>query len=381
MRRLLHNIFRKEAQPQSITFSRPLVLLESDDWGRVGVRDREGFEQLRAKGIRLGEHPYDLYTLETAADVTALAAALMRHRDSRGHPASLVMNFCVTNLDFTVMKAGGYHHLELRSLGDGLPANWSRPGLFEAYREGIRQGLFYPAMHGLTHFCPLAAENALRENGDRAHLLRTLWEAETPYIYWRMPWIGYEYWNPEKPRTGFLTVQHQRELIQTACSEFQSFFGRRAVSACAPGYRANRDTHRAWAENGIRVVENGTGSGLTAPHMDDFGLLHVYRAIDLEPALKEVETAKHLEIASACVARGIPIVISVHAINFHSSLKDFRSATVSELDSLLTALESKFPNLLYVNHEDLLNAAKSGVEDLDAASGPQEKAPELQEVR
>ena len=65
MRRLLHNIFRKEAQPQSITFSRPLVLLESDDWGRVGVRDREGFEQLRAKGIRLGEHPYDLYTLET----------------------------------------------------------------------------------------------------------------------------------------------------------------------------------------------------------------------------------------------------------------------------------------------------------------------------
>jgi len=153
------------------------------------------------------------------------------------------------------------------------------------------------------------------------------------------------------------------------------------VSACAPGYRANRDTHRVWAENGIRVVENGTGSGLTAPHMDDFGLLHVYRAIDREPALKEVETAKHLEIASACVARGIPIVISVHAINFHSSLKDFRSATVSELDSLLTALESKFPNLLYVNHEDLLNAAKSGVEDLDAASGPQEKAPELQEVR
>ncbi len=381
LRRLLHSIFRKEVQPQSITFPRPLVLLESDDWGRVGVRDREGFEQLRSKGIRLGEHPYDLYTLETAKDVAALAAVLMKHRDSRGHPASLVMNFCVTNLDFAVMKAGGYCHLELRSLADGLPANWSRAGLFEAYRKGILQGVFYPAMHGLTHFCPSAVENALAENRDRAQLLRTLWEAETPYIYWRMPWIGYEYWNPEKPQAGFLNAQRQRDLIQRACSEFEVFFGRRAVSACAPGYRANHDTHRAWSENGIRIVQNGTGSGLRAPHIDEFGLLHVYRAIDLEPALKEVETAKHLELALACADRGIPIVISVHAINFHSSLKDFRSATLSELDSLLTALELKFPNLLYINHQDLLNAAMNGVECLDVPSTQQEKAPELQEVR
>lgn len=381
LRRLLHNIFRKEAQPRGITFPRPLVFLESDDWGRVGVRDLEGFEHLRSKGIRLGERPYDLYTLETADDVAALAAVLIRHRDSRGHSASLVMNFCVTNLDFTAMKAGGYRHVELRSLANGLPSNWSRSGLFEAYRGGIRQDVFYPAMHGLTHFCRSAVENALAENRDRAQLLRTLWEAETPYIYWRMPWIGYEYWNPEKPHAGFLTAERQRELIQQTCSEFQAFFGRRAMSACAPGYRANHDTHRAWAENGIRVVQNGTGSGLRAPHMDEFGLLHVYRSIDLEPALKELETAKHLEIASACAERGIPIVISAHAINFHSSLKDFRSATLSELDSLLTALELKFPNLLYINHQDLLNAAMNGVECLDARSTQQEIAPELQEVR
>ena len=380
MRRLLHNIFRRETKPRSITFSRPLVLLESDDWGRVGVRDREGFEQLRAKRNRLGEHPYDLYTLETAKDVSELAGLLMRHHDSRGSSASMVMNFCVANLDFVQMQAGGYKRVELRSLAEGLPGGWSRPGLFEAYKRGIGQGVFYPAMHGLTHFCPLAVENALAENGDRARLLRTLWEAETPYIYWRMPWIGYEYWNPEKPRAGFLTAQRQRELIQRACSEFRSFFGRRAVSACAPGYRANQDTHGAWAENGIRIVQNGTGSGLTAPHLDKFGLLHVFRAIDFEPALKEVETEKYLEIASACVARGVPIVISVHAINFHSSLRDFRSPTLNALDSLLSALESKFPDLLYVNHDELLNAAMNGVECLDVPNRRCEKTPELQET-
>lgn len=384
LRRILHNLFRKETQSEGIVFSRPLALLESDDWGRVGVRDREGFDQLRANGIRLGEHPYDLYTLETANDVGELAALLMRHRDSSGRPASLVMNFCLANLDFTRMKAAAYRRVELLSLGNGLPGGWSRPGLFEAYKKGIRQGVFYPATHGLTHFCPLAMENALAENADRARLLRTFWEAETPYVYWRMPWIGYEYWNPGKPQAGFLRPQRQRELIQQSCSESLAFFGRKAVSACAPGYRANRDTHRAWAESGVRVVQNGTGSGLQAPYIDEFGLLHVFRAIDLEPALKEIQTKKYLEIACACVARGIPIVISVHAINFHSSLKDFRSTTLNALDSLLTALESKFPDLLYVNHEELYKAATDGTlpsgERYAAPGTRMLRRPELQEA-
>src|SRR5207302_6504764 len=137
----------------------------------------------------------------------------------------------------------------------------------------------YPAVHGTTHFCPRAAENALAEAGSRAELLRLLWAAETPCIYWRMPWIGYEYWNPEKPHAGFLGAERQRGLIEKACENFSDVFGVRPSSACAPGYRANRDTHRAWSEAGLWVVENGTGSGLRAPHVDEFGILHLYRTI------------------------------------------------------------------------------------------------------
>ena len=66
---------------RGLYFSRPLVLIQSDDWGRVGVRDREGYEQLRTSGVRLGENPYDFYTLETAEDVIAISDLLKRHRD------------------------------------------------------------------------------------------------------------------------------------------------------------------------------------------------------------------------------------------------------------------------------------------------------------
>lgn len=349
---------RKETQ--SFTFSRPLVLLHSDDWGRVGVRDREGFELLRSRGLRLGERPYDLYTLETVEDVAAVTALLQRHRDGSGRSPCLMLNTCAANLDFQKMRKEGFGRVVLRPLIKGLPGTWSRPGLFDAYKAGVKAGVFQPAFHGMAHFSEAAVLSALGENSERAELLRQLWEAETPYIFWRMPWVGYEFWNPADPKDGFLNARKQRELIIQGVQLLSLLFGTKPVSACAPGYRANADTHRAWAEVGIRVAVNGTGDGIRAPHMDEFGLLHVYRNVDLEPSQHDSEVEKYIELAALCFARGLPLIISIHSINFHSTLKDFRSSSIAVLDQLLSALESKFPELLYANDEDLYHMVTRG---------------------
>jgi hypothetical protein len=356
----LRKLFRSRKQEEGFAFSRPLLLLQSDDWGRVGVRDGEGYDQLRAQGLRLGERPYDLYTLETADDVNDVASLLSRHRDSTGRPACLVMNACTANLDFSQMREEKFTRVSLLPLAKGLPGKWSRPGLLEAYKDGVEKGVFFPAPHGITHCNPVAIENVLSENRERARLLKLLWDAETPYIHWRMPWVGYEYLNPEKPKAGFLPLDQQRDLVKQNCRYFTDLFGALPVSACAPGFRSNHDTHRAWSENGIRVVQNGSGSGLRAPHFDEFGLLHLYRSIDLEPSQRELEIAKYLEIAAACLSRGLPIIVSIHSINFHSTLKDFRSASLAGLDKLLGALEAKYSELLYVNDADLYKIVTEG---------------------
>jgi hypothetical protein len=353
-------VFRQEPNPSGFVFSRPLVAIQSDDWGRLGLRDREGLEWLRARGIKLGEHPYDLYSFETADDVSAISSLLSRHRDSSGRPPCMVMSFCTANLDFKKMKAQGYKGIELLPLSEGLPGSWSRPGLLDAYRAGIKTGVFYPAMHGLTHFCPVAIENILAKGGERADLLRLFWEAETPYIYWRMPWVGYEYWKPENPGAGFLPADTQRVQIRKAGESFTALFGAPPISACAPGYFANRDTRRMWAEMGIRVAQNGTGSGLNAPYIDGTGMLHLHRAIDLEPSQRELEVDKYLQIADNSFRRGLPLIISTHSINFHSTLKDFRTHTLAALDSLLTALESRYPDLLYVHDQDIYAIVTEG---------------------
>ncbi len=371
---------RRKKLPQGFHIDRPLVLLQSDDWGRVGVRDKEGYELLRAAGMRLGEHPYDFYTLETADDVTAIHDLLKRHRDSTGRSACMGMNFVMANLDFEKISKGGFRDIHLMPLTDGLPGSWKREGLFEAYRSGVEDGIFFPSLHGLTHFCQIAVEHTQTKNNAQSELLRILWRAETPYIYWRMPWVGYEYHNPGKRREGFLSAESQTRVIEKAADIFRKFFSRAATSACAPGYRANGDTHKAWAGQGIRVVQNGSGSPLP-PHMDEFEMLNLHRTIDIEPSQKDLPVEKYIQLAEGCFARGVPAIVSVHAINFHSSLKDFRRPTLSSLDEFLTALERKFPNLLYVHDMDayeIVNRGKFrsargtvpvGVRRIDAADG------------
>ena len=339
-------------------FDRPLVVLESDDWGRVGLRDQEGLQALQSAGIEIGERPYDSYTLETAEDVSALRDLLRRHSDSSGQSPPIGMNFLLANLDFARMEADDFREILLLPLSDGLPRGWSRPGLREAYLAGINEGLFRPALHGMTHFCRAAVEREMARENERCQLLRTFWRVGTPYIHWRMPWIGYEYWDAEQSQ--FLPEQRQKELIGQAVGAFAKMFSILPRSACAPGYRANENTHGAWAQFGIQVAQNGPGT-LRPPHFDRFNLLQLYRSVEFEPAVNpSFSVTACLRAAGSCFERSIPAIVSVHSINFHSSVRDFQSRTLELLDEFLTALENRYPDLLYVDDESLWELVNKG---------------------
>jgi hypothetical protein len=271
------------------------------------------------------------------------------------------MNFIVANLDFAKMSADAFRKVHWLSLADGLPLGWTRPGLREAYSQGIADGVFHPALHGTTHFCRSAVEHIASAEGDRANLLRTLWQAGTPYIHWRMPWIGYEYWDPEKPEDErFLPAEAQRELIGQTVGAFAKMFSTLPRSACAPGYRANDDTHNAWAQHGIRVAQNGPGT-VVPPHFDRHKILHLSRTVDFEPATDSAFSVEAcLRQSETCFARSIPAIVSVHSINFHSTVRDFRSPTLQLLDEFLTALESKHADLLYLHDEELCELVSTG---------------------
>jgi hypothetical protein len=349
-----------ESAARGLRFDRPLLLFQSDDWGRVGIRDRPGWERLRAAGLALGEKPYDFYSLETAADVQALGELLKRHHDSVGRNPPFLMNFIMANVDFDRALASGGNEIPLLALSDGLPRDWQRPALFEAYGQGVQDGIFFPALHGLTHFCEKAMLRELAAEAERAELIRKMWSAQTPYIHWRMPWIGYEYWDAElQPERRFLSLNEQRSAIHRAGEIYRKLFGGRPLSACAPGYRANADTRTAWAEEGVRVVQNGPG-GSKAPYLDEHGMLHTFRTIEIEPAIHHCELQSVMRDVAGCFDSGLPAVISIHSINFHSTIRDFRTQTLALLDDFLSAIEEKYPRVLYLHDGDLFQIATEG---------------------
>ena len=347
-----------------LRFDRPLVLFQSDDWGRAGVRDREGWEELLAAGLNLGEQPYDFYSLETAEDLHALGEVLRKHRDSTGRRPSMVMNFIMANVDFDRCFEPGHKEIPLRPLTEGLPGTWRRPQLLEAYQQGIRERLFYPALHGLTHFCERAMARELDAGGERSQLVNKLWRAQTPYIHWRMPWIGYEYWDPEmRPARRFLPVDDQRAAIRRAAGIFRELFATGPFSACAPGYRANADSRTAWFETGVRVVQNGVQNGpgeRTGPYLDGNEMLSTFRTVEMEPATERCDLERLVAQVEQCFVAGLPAVISIHSINFHSTIQDFRTPTLKLMDEFLSAIEKKWPDLLYVHDAELFSIATEG---------------------
>jgi hypothetical protein len=362
LRRLSHALGRvkNSSRHPGLRFDRPLVLFQSDDWGRVGVRDRGGWEELRTAGLNLGEQPYDFYSLETAEDLNALGEVLKKHRDATGRRPSMVMNFIMANVDFDRCFEPGEHQIPLRPLTEGLPGAWHRPQLLEAYQQGIRERLFFPSLHGLTHFCERAVARELDAGGERSQLIKKLWRMQTPYIHWRMPWIGYEYWDLEmRPARRFLPVDDQRRAIKRAAGIFRDLFSSTPFSACAPGYRANADSRTAWFETGVRVVQNGPGER-TGPSLDENGMLSTFRMVEIEPAIEQCSVEKLVRQVEECFAGGLPAVISIHAINFHSTIQNFRTPTLKLLDEFLTALENKWRDLLYVHDADLFSIATEG---------------------
>ena len=93
----------------------------------------------------------------------------------------------------------------------------------------------------------------------------------------------------------------------------------------------------------------------------DIGVLNLSRTVEFEPATDpnfSVESC--LQQAASCFERGLPAVVSVHSINLHSTVNDFRSRTLNCLDEFFTALESKYSDLLYLRDEDLYDLVQSG---------------------
>ncbi len=334
----------------------PVVLLASDDWGQSAVPDRGAFDRA-VDAFGIGGHPFDFQGLETAQDLDDLAGLLSRHRDSRCRPPVLSSYFILANVD---PRASLEKRIPvLLPIDQGWPAAADGKARWASYREAIANGLMEPSFHGLVHCNVRHLARAVREGGERGAIVEKLWRSNIPYLPSLTPWAAFAYedaWDTSAP--GPESTEVQKQQIDEGASTFRRIFGE-GRSTCAPGYRQYPSTLELFRAQGFDRVQTGVQHGGWGPVALANGTWSVPRNVSFEVAIRPTDTLQAaLTKIEGLVQQGFPAVVSVHSINFQSSIRDHKTGTLQALDELLTTLERRYRTLIYSSSNELHDLLK-----------------------
>lgn len=325
----------------------PIVVIQSDDWGRTGAPDTAALSELRDSGFPVGNSPWDFYGLESAYDLLELGTVLGKFRDQENQPACMVANFILANPDLRRMQSTDWREIHWIEIKQGLPAPWNEPGLHQAYDALINAGVFRPALHGYSHFNEAAWSDALlhpeTELGKRA---RTLAEHDIPYLASLTPEFNFALVARHGSSEIFRPSHEQDSWVSNGVRAYRNMFGHSPISTCAPGYRSNPATDHIWWQAGIQVVQTAERC---LPY-NRCGMLVLPRNVFFEPVFSDSNAVDlALESAEAAVSAGLPVVICSHSINYIDRHLKRAAHGRAALSELLDKLLSRFPNLRFVH--------------------------------
>lgn len=205
------------------------VVLESDDWGLCAWSADEDAHRALA-GMRAFRSPagriYGRSTLESAADVRALADTLLEFRGGDGVAPVAQANTVMAAPDYARLAAPRFEcdALPLVFLPE-TPSRWQRPGLWAQVEQAIEAGAWWPELHGLHHLPAHAWLSALRRGDADA---RAAFEHQC-LVCGAVEASGE--FDPTEP------ADQRTRGIATAVERFTSRFGRAPSSLCPPDYR------------------------------------------------------------------------------------------------------------------------------------------------
>lgn len=305
----------------------PVLVLESDDWGAGPESQAEALD--------------------------SIAETLACHRDVGGAPAVMTLG-----LVLACPRASASRELVLETLQ--AP---SQVGNLSAIRSGIRQGVFSPQLHGMSHFeptvivgtgvaWPAAGEVAWTEILPDA-LQSSLVDGRT------LP-------------TQALPIGVVEDSIRQQADLWQTLFGTRPQVAVPTTFIWTDAAEHAWRKWGVRWLitpgrratrrdEQGRPSGVDRQYLTgqrtDGGLMCLVRDVYFEPA-RGHDPVSVLAATRQRFALGRPALIEIHRGNFVGPTA--ASDSLAKLDTFLGQLRSAVPDIRFVSSTSLGTALASG---------------------
>ena len=310
---------------------RPVVIVESDDWGPGPDTD--------------------------AARLRELATMLAAIRDEEGRPAVMTVGVVLGVPAGAAITATGGRVYVRRSLADG-----EFEDIVAAIRDGCAAGVFALQRHGLEHFWPEAL--LARLGGDdtlRQWLAGPAVRSEALPAALQSRWV-----DAAKLPSGRLDPSAVEAAVAEEAALFARVFGEAPEVAVPNTFVWDDATERAWAVHGVRWVvtpgwryEGRDANGrLLAPTRRILngerglnGLRYVVRNDHFEPIRGHRAERVWQAIATRSL-QGRPVLLETHRESFIAS-PDAAAAALGELERALRGAITHYPDLRFMSTAEL----------------------------
>jgi len=345
---------------------RKLVVFQSDDWGSMRMPSVAAYEKLKALGVEADKCPYMQFdTLASKTDLEQLEQVLRNHTDSRGRHPVFTTNFLTRNPDFKAIELSDFKVYSSHKINDVAADKQFQAVELPYFDYLIKEGLFFPQLHGREHLNIERWLKYLLENNALVH-----------FAFKEGFWGINRHTSNQIPRSlqaalDFDQSHHEAQLaevINEACEDFKEIFGFSSQSFIAPNYIYSTLIDRVLHKQGVQYLQSGKmrliplGAGkysrqrVFTGDRNQLGQIYLVRNVRFEPAesknINWVEQAL-LEI-NAAFKMNRPAIIDTHRVNYMGSLKESnRERSLALLDQLLAQLKKRCPDLEFLNSVEL----------------------------
>lgn len=232
---------------------RRIVVIESDDWGSIRMASKEAYNILLNSGYPIDQCPYNKNdALESNEDLEMLFEVLSSVKDKNGNHAIMTANTVVANPDFEKIKKSDFQEYYYEPFTETLKHYPKHNRVFDLYKEGIANKIFYPQFHGREHLNVNRWMNALRRGDEDARLafMHNIFSIHTPpkldNLFEYMDSLGYD---------SLSEKEQIHQAITEGLSLFEKIWGFTSKSFIAPCYIWSSDIEKTLFKYGVNYIQ------------------------------------------------------------------------------------------------------------------------------
>jgi hypothetical protein len=361
---------RAHANSKGWRSDKRIVVIESDDWGSIRMPNKQTRDKFSNMGYAISSNPYCNYdTLANEEDLTKLFSVLLKYKDKNGNPPSITANTVVANPDFEAIRNSNYLKYSYKPFTTTLEEYYPKKEVFALWKEGIVNKIFIPQYHGREHLNSQLWLDLLRNDNK-------IFIDAFDMGFWGLPKNSYNE-NIFNIQAAYGSAKNKdityfKNSIDEGLNLFENIFKYKSKTFIANNYTWSPLLHQTLKENGViglqgmkyqKVPTDIASKVKLIPiytgKKTDIGQVYMVRNCMFEPSQMPVKfnNIKNClnEIENAFLFKK-PAIITSHRLNFIGAIdQENRNRNLAMLDELLKRIFKKWPDVTFMNSEQLAN--------------------------